>query len=457
MLSLFFIYIFFFSVLNIPCFANVLLDTLKRSTISHLGQQLKRSLSQTASMDTIQYSPKSHLGQQFKRVVSQEKGIFKLLSASNKHLLLATRWTNNIDKGWISDKPKLIKEGSCFDHSPIMNFHEELAERISDKKNQGIFKWEDFLTLKKPKRDSDSEDWDLLANKQEEKGSFVNGHFLALKGFTQFSKVMVTLSSKSNKSDAEQVAHEWFLPIEQALLCSTLKEYRESVAILKDWGPYSRFGLSVMRANTFVSLRMGIAAPQSLPAFHHSYRNKLSKKFATKYVDDRTIKITDMVHAAKLSDHLWRFYETLGGGATQFFIAYAYNDSQNRKIEDINIRERKAFYSSTKPTQVFEIPDALYKYDDKYSFNNVFDKQYKGKIKKDEDQNNNDWDLTDWRDLHFCDDSYDSLQIGLHVALKNAEIISEDEYKDIEEILKEIRTWLKNPMCQDRGSTGAVA
>lgn len=382
------------SFFNIPCFSNGLLDTIK-------------------------HTPKTSLGALFKRVVSQKENDFKSLSSANKHLLLATRWTNNINKGWISDFPNSVS--SNLSGIPIIDFHTSLANAIKTTKSHG---WKAFLTLKKPQNFTDIQNYDKMADRKE-KGCFLNGHFLTLEGFTQFPKVMVTLSTRSNGKKA----HEWFLPIEQAFLCPTLMDYRNSVAVLKDWDNYSHFGLTVIPTNAFVSLRIGIVAPQSLPALNNLYKTTLVK---TKIddVDSRTIKIRNT-----FNNDAYFFYETLNGGATQFLFAYAYSDSKNRNVKLDNKDDK--IYREIKPIEVLEVSKALYK-PDQYRFNNSFDTTGVYAEKKITSGGVGEWDNT-LQKTHFRDNDYDKLQIGLHVALRESGIISADEYEDIEKIISELR------------------
>lgn len=367
------------------------------------------------------------LGNLFRRVVTQKKTDFKDITPFEKNLVMNMRWTNEIDKNLNLDQEVTRKRPL-----PIQKFHENFASRIEHLIHNNKFNFEKFYGIKKPIEYDEIEAENKNADR--EYSNFIDGHFLSLEGFTKVSKVFVTMFSKT----PDKKGHRFFLPLEQALLCQNIGEYRGTVAILKDWDSYSNFGLMVLPAGAYVSFRVGITAPQFFPnltkfsTLDNSVKtfllneNSHSNDLWSFYKERSTVGLENVRESLKNinnpTDELWRFYESLPGGSTQFLFAYAYHDVQKRTPVEIDD------WDSVKSINVFEIKDCLYESDSKGK-KQALNLKFSHKI-------NRKWSADNIKDTHFFREGYDKIDISFPLAFEKAGILKEKERKSFEHVIK---------------------
>lgn len=370
------------------------------------------------------------LGESFKRLVTQNRTEYLRISPDNKHLFLNSRWTDKIHSGLLSGVLNAPNSGPNSSHR---DFHTIIGERFLKNSQNSKFNLPQYLTLKKPSNFGKIVDYESLADSQKQ--NFVNGHFLALEGFTQFPKVLVNMfaqPSNSVNNPDQKKSHEWFLSLDQALICSTIGEYRETVALLKNFDAYSTFGITVIPPQAYVSFRVGLTAPQYLPALNKNvYDRAPSPIFSYKDFTEYCCSATEyIIGGMKMDEHsIWRFFERVEGGSTQFYFAYGYYDKLHRKPQDLGND-----YSIIEPIKVFRVDNAL------YQRGKIFKPTYPSKVRvSHKNLPIKAWDKATITQTHFFDDDYDKLEIKLLNVLEDQGLITNDESNEIAGILTEMK------------------
>tara|TARA_A100000171_G_C2139965_1_gene154266 strand:- start:10181 stop:10999 length:819 start_codon:yes stop_codon:yes gene_type:complete len=247
--------------------------------------------------------------------------------------------------------------------------------------------------------------------------------------------------------------HRWFLPIEQALLCETLGEYRQTTALLKEWTVYSRVGLSVIPEGTEVGFFMGVIAPKSFPEINPNvlwqdevFQGCISDKvLQIPHISEDgamwdTLTSLDQ-YAQRYSEHTnkpdhldtgRRVFEAVPGGAVQFLLAYA-DPPQNSDDED----NRDHF------VRVYELPSLTVSHEGKQKPIPDYPPKARKPGKNDKIkhqwkwQRRSAWHLTP--DSHLLDPEYDQYNIGLLDALRKAEMIGDEDYKGIRDTIRLVK------------------
>jgi len=69
---------------------------------------------------------------------------------------------------------------------------------------------------------------------------------------------------KNNNSYIDK-SNLWLIPLEQALIYKTMKDYRSAASILKIWDTYCQCSLVYIPKDTEIIYQLGLVAPKSIP------------------------------------------------------------------------------------------------------------------------------------------------------------------------------------------------
>ena len=143
----------------------------------------------------------------------------------------------------------------------------------------------------------------------EARRGFISGHMIPLDYVTTHPYVLITAFA-GNTLGSERKYLKWFNPIEQALGCLTLGDYRRRVALVKHWDAYSDFAIVIIPTGVHISYYFGPVAPQQYPSFSYDVQPSPDEVRIQKFV--KTFNPSEVARKS--------LYEILAGGATQLFI-----------------------------------------------------------------------------------------------------------------------------------------
>ncbi len=101
---------------------------------------------------------------------------------------------------------------------------------------------------------------------------FLDGFFVHVKGRTKFPMVFINLRQKEKNVD-QSVVISYLLPIENALCCGTVRDYRMQAGLMNGWtlsedrSPYSGLSVVGIAEGAEVDLAIGINSPQEFPRY----------------------------------------------------------------------------------------------------------------------------------------------------------------------------------------------
>lgn len=354
----------------------------------------------------------TEMGRWFERVITHEREGYKPIGERERHLLMLTRWTTGLH--FSGHERFLLRPYSIAKANDAPNPHYMLHKTLGNRAQGMLAGLKQVYTLQYPedpkidlKGRATTAGLDSRADHPGPEGvatNFVDGHYYSLKGITRSPKLFVT----AFEPERGRYSKNWFLPIEQGLICATMKEYMNSTALLKKWGAYSGLGLAVIPEKTYVSLRFGLVAPQTFPRWKKEKWEITSGTQAQHMIDE--IDLEDFSQPVQPNE-TWNFYERRPGGATQFYIAYACPlDEKGRTPED-----PEYVYGTQKPLSIYNM-DALYLAGRKLSNSHL----ERFKFPK-----------------HASDPTYPGVEIRIHEALKDMGLLENCEYLEFEKVLKE--------------------
>lgn len=280
-------------------------------------------------------SERTTLSRHLWRVLTQNREESpKVFPFQSRSIIMNSRWTSTlpvIPRGDQLTECTRPSEALSWPSSPSTahaQFHRLLAERVENAISNEVLK---NPSRKIPRPNYEHTEESLNNPKYNDRivKSFIEGHYFTIITRTAFPKVFVTLYPE-NKN---QVYVPWFVPVEQALLYQRLGEYRDAIAVLKNWEAYSKFGIAVIPEGYTLSVRVGLASPQSyLQTATSIHPETLHQELKTQedYVRECFSGPFD-------SSMTQSFYELLKGGGTQFYINYAYKDDSSAiKVYPLN-------------------------------------------------------------------------------------------------------------------------
>ncbi len=152
--------------------------------------------------------------------------------------------------------------------------------------------------------------------------NFSSGHMIKIEETTTKPKIFITLYAGNAIMPDTPKSTCWFMPIDQALCCPTLGDYRQKVATLKIWDAYTHFSLLAIPPGAKIKYFVGLSSPQSFPSL-----NFTDKKEVMNF--DKNLALTTMKTSLSFLsvNSEAHFFEKLEGGATQIYLCSVENQA----------------------------------------------------------------------------------------------------------------------------------
>ena len=220
---------------------------------------------------------------------------------------------------WLTRWDTTSKDGHHkFNSYPEAEFEKHytlLSQRLAERSTQflsnaqvGFYPSGEILTAEKENQ-IDSR----LTKRIENQKPFVPGQIVSLQGITTFPMNLFTLAQEGNNFI------NFGTPFHHGFYFRNLKDYYDSIALLREWGAYRDFRIISIPAGVRINCRIGLVGHQSFPRTDTQYfRDNMGKVHA------ESMDIDSLQNLQRLCSHtpLDNFVENRIGGEIQIMFGF---------------------------------------------------------------------------------------------------------------------------------------